>query len=61
MSYSTSEPLRFPPIAGMTIHAEFAGGAMSSDFGPLILRGLDQHIGLIDRLVQAVDDQRHPS
>lgn len=61
MFYSTSEPLCFPPVAGMTLRAEFDGGAMSSDFGPLILRGLDQHIGLIDRLVQAVDDRRHPS
>ena len=34
---------------------------MSSDFGPLILRGVDQQIGLIDRLVQAVDDRRHPA
>ena len=61
MSHSTSEPLCFPPVAGMTLRAEFDSGALSSDFGPLILRGVDQHIGLIDRLVQAVDDRRHPS
>ena len=58
---STPEPLRFPPVAGLTVRAEFDGGAMSSDIGPLILRGVDQQIGLIDRLVQAVDDRRHPS
>jgi hypothetical protein len=61
MSQSTPEPLRFPPVAGLTVRAEFDGGALSSDFGPLILRGVDQRIGLIDRLVQAVDDRRHPS
>ena len=61
MDQSTSESLRFPPVAGMTVRAEFDGGALSSDFGPLILRGVDQHIGLINRLVQAVDDRRHPS
>jgi hypothetical protein len=61
MSQSTPEPLRFPPVAGLTARAEFDGGALSSDFGPLILRGVDPQIGLIDRLVQAVDDQRHPS
>ena len=61
MSYSTSEPLCFPPVAGMTLRAEFDGGAMSSDFGPLILRGVDRQIGLIERLTQAVDDRRHPS
>ena len=61
MSQSTPEQLRFPPVAGLTVRAAFDGGALSSDFGPLILRGVDQQIGLIDRLVQAVDDQRHPS
>ena len=61
MSQSSPEPLRFPPVAGLTVRAEFDGGAMSSDFGPLILRGVDQQIGLIDRLVQAVDDRRHPA
>jgi hypothetical protein len=43
------------------VRAEFDGGALSSDFGPLILRGVDQQIGLIDRLVQAVDGRRPPS
>ena len=61
MSHSTPEPLRFPPVAGVTVRAEFGGGAMSSDIGPLIFRGVDQQIGLIDRLVQAVDNRRHPS
>lgn len=61
MDQSTSESLRFPPVAGMTVRAEFDGGALSSDFGPLILRGIDRQIGLIDRLTSAVDDQRHPS
>ena len=61
MDQPSPESLRFPPVAGMTVRAEFDGGAMSSDFGPLILRGVDQQIGLIDRLVRAVDDRRHPS
>lgn len=61
MSRSTPEQLRFSPVAGLTVRAAFDGGAMSSDFGPLILRGVDRQIGLIDRLVQAVDDRRHPS
>ena len=61
MSQSTPEPLRFPPVDGLTVRADFDGGAMSSDFGPLILRGVDQQIGLTERLAQAIDDQRHPS
>jgi hypothetical protein len=61
MSQSTPEQLRFPPVDGLTVRADFDGGAMSSDFGPLILRGVDQQIGLTERLAQAIDDQRHAS
>jgi len=58
MPKSTPEQLRFPPVDGLTVRADFDGGAMSSDVGPLILRGVDQQIGLTERLAQAVDDQR---
>lgn len=61
MSKSTPEQLRFPPVAGLTVRAEFDGGAMSSDFGPMILRGVDRQIGLTERLAEAFDDRRHPS
>lgn len=61
MSECTQESLRFPPVDGLSVRADFDGGAMSSDFGPLILRGVDQQIGLTERLAQAIDDQRHPS
>lgn len=61
MPESTQKSLRFPPVDGLSVRADFDGGAMSSDFGPLILRGVDQLIGLTERLAQAIDDQRHPS
>ena len=61
MPNSTSEPLRFPPIPGFTLRADFQGGALSSDFGPLLLRGIDQQIGLTHRLANAFEDKRHPS
>lgn len=61
MSESTSVQLRFPPIDGLTVRGAFDGGALSSDFGPLILRGVDRQIGLTERLAAAFDDQRHPS
>ncbi|MBK5966280.1 IS1380 family transposase [Thiocystis minor] len=61
MSQFTQEPLRFPPVDGLTVRADFDGGAMSSDFGPLILRGVDLQIGLTERLAQAIGDQRHPA
>ncbi len=41
--------------------ADFDGGGLSSDLGPLLLRGVDQQIGLISRLAAAIDDRRHPS
>jgi hypothetical protein len=61
MPYSTPQQLRFPPIAGYTIRADFEGGALSSDFGALLLRGIDRQIGLTERLTAAMQDKRHPS
>ena len=53
--------LCFPSIAGQTIRADFEGGALSSDFGALLLRGIDRQIGLTERLAAAIHDKRHPS
>lgn len=61
MRYSNPEQLCFPPIAGQTIRADFEGGALSSDFGALLLRGIDRQIGLTARLAAAIHDKRHPS
>jgi hypothetical protein len=61
MSYSTPEQLRFPPLPGHTVRADFDGGALSSDFGALLLRGIDRQIGFTERLAAAVRDKRHPS
>ena len=58
---STLEQLRFPPAAGFTVRADFAGGEVSSDLGALILSTLDRRIGLIDRLTGAIADSRHAS
>src|SRR5262244_3152827 len=61
MTYSTPEQLCFHPIAGHTVRADFEGGALSSDFGVLLLRGIDRQIGLTARLAAAIHDTRHPS
>jgi Transposase DDE domain group 1 len=34
---------------------------LSSDFGALLLRGIDRQIGLTERLAAAIQDKRHPS
>src|SRR5215471_594578 len=61
MAYSTPEQLCFHPVAGHTVRADFEGGALSSDFGVLLLRGIDRQIGLTARLAAAIHDTRHPS
>jgi len=57
----TAEQLRFPALAGHTVRAQFDGGAMSSDFGVLMLQGVERQVGMIDRLAAALTDRRHPS
>jgi Transposase DDE domain group 1 len=61
MRNSTPTQLRFPTMAGFTVRADFDGGAVSNDFGALLLHGADRQSGLIERLASAIDDQRHPS
>ncbi len=36
MEQFTQEALRFPPVDALTVRGEFDGGALSSDFGPLL-------------------------
>ena len=57
---STPEQLRFASIPGCSIRADFAGGGLSSDLGPLLLKGVDRQIGLTERVYAAIDDTRHP-
>jgi hypothetical protein len=59
MSDCSPKQLCFPPIAGQTIRADFEGGALSSDFGALLLRGIDRQVGLTERLATAIHDKRH--
>lgn len=61
MSDSIPTQLRFPTIAGFTVRADFEGGAVSGDFGALLLQGVDRQTGLIARLASAIQDRRHPS
>ena len=61
MIYSSPKQLYFPPASGQTLRADFEGGALSSDFGALLLRGVDLQIGLTARLAAAIHDKRHQS
>ena len=48
---STPEQLRFASIPGCTIRADFAGGGLSSDLGPLLLLLISQLASLVQRLI----------
>ena len=37
-SLPTPAQLRFPPVDGLSVRGDFDGGALSSDFGPMILK-----------------------
>lgn len=58
---STPEQLRFASIPAHSVRADFAGGGLSSDLGPVLLRGIDLQIGLTRRLAAALPDRRHQS
>ena len=58
---STPEQLRFASIPAHSVRADFAGGGLSSDLGPVLLRGVDLQIGLTKRIAAALPDRRHQS
>jgi hypothetical protein len=42
------------------VEADFTGGHLSSDGGVLLLREMDRHLGLCDKLARCFSDARHP-
>jgi len=61
MTKATLKQLRFPTVDGLSVRASFDGGAMSSDFGSLLVAGVDRQIGLTARFSDAFTDKRHGS
>lgn len=59
MKQNTKEKMLFKAISHKKIVADFNGGDTSSDAGLLFLREIEKKTGIIDRIVNAVDDQRH--
>jgi hypothetical protein len=53
--------LGFPPVAHQTSRADCEGGALSSAYGALLVRGVDRPMGLTERLATALHEQRPPS
>jgi hypothetical protein len=42
MRNTSSNTLRFPAVNAKTIRADFEGGTMSSDFGALLMNGVNR-------------------
>ena len=53
--------LSFSSVCGKKVEADFDGGVVTSDSGVLLAREVDRKIGVIDCLVSALWDRRHPS
>jgi hypothetical protein len=45
-------------VAGKSVVAKFDGGRLSSDGGILVLREVEQRLGVADRLAACIDDPR---
>jgi hypothetical protein len=45
----------------LSLRGTFNGSALSSNFDPVILRGIDRQIGLTERLAVVFNDQGHPA
>jgi hypothetical protein len=54
----TPEPMRFARLEGRDVVADFAGGAISSDAGALLLGATDEAIRLVDRFAACFADGR---
>ena len=46
------------PVCGKSIVARFDGGQMSSDAGVLVLRAIEQRLGVAERLAGCIEDPR---
>ena len=53
--------LEFAPLKGKKITARFDDPRVSSDGGAMLLREVDQQIGLLDRLAAVISDNRRQS
>ncbi|WP_419628959.1 transposase, partial [Thiolapillus sp.] len=54
------EQLEFQSLGRREVIGRFDGGRITSDGGGLLLREVDQRIGLLDRLAACFTDHRNP-
>ena len=60
MTECTKQPLLFTRLHRKKVQADFNGGQITSDAGALLLREVDQRIGLIDAIDGCIRDPRDP-
>jgi hypothetical protein len=60
MTDCNRQPLLFASLNRKKIQADFNGGKLTSDAGALLLRELDQRIGLTKAISSCIPDPRHP-
>lgn len=52
--------MTFPRLGSRAWHADFRGGQLTTDVGVLLLRQVEQRLGLFDALDRAIPDPRPP-
>lgn len=60
MPKCTTEEMKFGRIGRRLVEANFAGGALSSDGGLMLLREVDRRVGLSSAVAKALHDPRDP-
>ena len=61
MTKNTKQVPLFKDIFDKTVELDFNGGDLSSDTGLILLRQIEQHIGIVRRIAGVTPDKRHPS
>ena len=60
MTQCKQQTFGFQALGSRRVEADFTGGHLSSDGGVLLLREMDRHMGLCDKLARCFADTRHP-
>ena len=60
MEQDSQEVLSFAKLRRKKVEADFDGGTVTSDAGALLLREVDRHTGIVDRVVGALREWRDP-
>src|SRR5665647_3396073 len=60
MTDCNTDTLTFSSLGRRNVVADFRGGSLTSDAGPLLLRAADRQLGHTDAINALIPDPRHP-